>query len=124
MFFSRPAGHKFVHRGDPVSVDFTTGNFVKDDAWHDLDLSSIIPLGTKLVFFRITCECVNAARNVLFRKNGDSNFANIVQILTQISNLNISADICVSPDATRKIEYLVNPDTWDVIDLVVKGWIV
>ena len=124
MFFSRRAGHKYIHRGDPTDVDFTTVDFIKDDTWRSLDLSSIIPVGTKLVFFRVTCECVNAARNILFRKGGQSSFYNTVQILTQVGNLIIAVDISVSPDATRKIEYLVNPDTWDVIDVVVKGWLV
>ena len=46
-----PEGAELVNRGDPDAYDFTLGDFIRDSAWHDLDLSAIIPVGTRAIIF-------------------------------------------------------------------------
>lgn len=124
MFFRQAAGNIYIYRGDPASYDWTIGDFVKDDAYHDLDLSSIIPVGTKLVHLHCIGRCDTVGAHIQFRKNGQSNGINNAVLNMQGANITIAADLFVQPDADRKIEYDIFADTWAIINLVVRGWLV
>lgn len=43
------ASFEYVDRGDSTNWDFVQTDFIQDGVWHDLDLSSIIPEGTRVV---------------------------------------------------------------------------
>lgn len=116
-------GYGFFHdRGDPSSSDKTAANFTTDDTWRDLDLSSIVPAGTKTISLRLTVRDDAAGSLLAFRKNGNSNGINDGEIYTQVANVYNSADILVACDSNRVIEYKATNTTWTDIYLVVKGW--
>lgn len=112
----------FVDRGDPAAWDFIVGNFTRDAAWHDLDLSGIVPAGAKAVavFGKITTDAVGSVFRL--RKNGNANAFNLTELRTTVANVSASYDIITIPDANRVIEYYASVANWFDISLVVKGW--
>ena len=85
MFFSRPAGVKYVDRGDPANFDFDTGAFTDDNTWRELDLSSIIGVGVKTVHLRVRFASDSSGVSLAFRKKGNTNIKNIFHLYSQYS---------------------------------------
>ncbi len=112
----------YVDRGDPVAQDFDDADLTTDGAWHDLDLSSIVPNGAIAVALRLSVKDGAVDSRVRFRKNGNSNTANVAQIRTQVIDLFINADLKVGCDSNRVIEYWASSLAFTNIDITVKGW--
>lgn len=110
-------------RGDPAAADFTLATpLTTDGAYHDLDLSSIVPAGAKMVCLRVLVEDNAAGSYVRFRKNGNTNDLNYGEIYTQVSGVLNSADIIVACDVNRVIEYKATSTTFTGISITVKAW--
>lgn len=109
-------------RGDPAAYDFTTVDFTTNGAWHDLDLSGVVPAGAKTV-----CLGMHIADNIpgvdfYLRKNGNANAVNQTWMEILVANAYVHADAIVQIDTDRKIEYWASNTTWSAIFLTVKGW--
>ena len=116
-------GHRFVDRGDPSSVDFSVGDFTTDSTWRDLDLSSIVPVGAVAVLLHVIVKDDVTNSQMLFRRNGNSNVWNRSVVATQAANISIFADIIVSCDSNRVIEYNgITAVAFTTISVIVKGW--
>jgi len=114
--------NSFFNRGDPSVPDFTTDNFIKDTTWRSLDLSGIIPAGTKAVLLVCDFRSTIGARRVRFRTHGNSNIYNISHCRNPMADLNYAYDITVPTDGHRQIEYNVTAATYPELSLTVKGW--
>lgn len=112
----------FVDRGDPAAWDYTLNDFTRDAAWHDLDLSGIVPAGAKAiaVFMKIKSNVVGS--NLRLRTNGNVNTSNLTELKTQVANVIISFDVVTIPDGNRVVEYYASLAVWTDISLIVKGW--
>lgn len=117
-------GMNYVDRGDPSEFDFTLGDFITDGNWHELDLSSIVPEGTKAVHFRITIQSVNIANYFVFRKKGNINERNKLAVRTQVATVPSDGDGIVSCSVDRKIEYKSTNTTFQALILNVSGWFI
>jgi len=114
--------HVFVDRGDPAAADFLKGDLTLDGAWHDLDLSGIVPSNAKAVALYVALFATDVNQNIWFRTNGNVNTYNVSRAFTQTSLIWSTGDFIVPLDEARKIEYMsVNP-TWISISITVKGW--
>lgn len=123
MFF-RKKPLQFIGRGDPAVYDFTLTDFTTNDAYHDLDLSAIIPKGTKLVLLRVVLIADAGYRSFHLRTNGQSNEINRAYCRTVTGGSGASADLYVVPDANGVIEYKASNITWTNIDICIAGWFV
>ncbi|GAI20613.1 unnamed protein product [marine sediment metagenome] len=112
----------FVDRGDPGTWDFELGDFTLDGNWHDLDLSSIVPEGTKAIAMYVLLRTTSTAKYLIFREKGNAYEKNIAMLQTVIANVPIRGDYIVSLDANRKIEYIGTPNVINLIRFCVKGW--
>lgn len=112
----------FVDRGDPSVVDFDEGDLTTDGAWHDLDLSSIVPSGATAVALRVVLTD-DAGQYIQFRKNGDSNDVAHPSVRTQVNAVAVIHQITVFCDSDQVIEYRTTSATWAQIDVTVYGWI-
>ncbi len=112
----------FVDRGDPANFDFVTVDFTQDNAWHELDLSSIITLGAKLILFDFDYRNVAANRHIELRKNGQTNNKNHTEIHTRVAAQDDHAMLVVAPDLNRVIQYKVATAGWASINATVRGW--
>lgn len=113
---------KFYDRGDPASVDFDVGDITTDGSWYDLDLSSIVPAGTKLVLLHVAVNDNVSNSYIMFKKKGNTNSENRGMVRTQVADRTISTDIMVACDDNRVVEYLGSNDTFVAIEITVKGW--
>lgn len=112
----------FTDRGDPAAADKIATDLTIDSAYHDWDLSAIVPAGATSVLIRVTANNTGAGATLLLRKNGISNAVNITRIDTQVKGVYVSRDAVVPCDSGRVIEYYVlNSGTWN-ITLAVGGW--
>ncbi|MHA1304367.1 MAG: hypothetical protein ACTSPI_11775 [Candidatus Heimdallarchaeaceae archaeon] len=113
---------KFYDRGDSADWDFNVNDFTKDDSWHDLDLSSIVPEGATAVALRLMINNTSLLSEVHFRKNGQAN-TNSSVIFTQVVGRRFGGDIIVACDSNRFIEYRIASATgWSELYVAVKGW--
>jgi len=63
----KPPG--FEDRGDPAVYDYDKNDLTKDGAWHDLDLSGIVPENAKAVFIIGHVQGNGIDWTIMFRKN-------------------------------------------------------
>ena len=119
-----PGALDYADRGDPSSHDFTTGDFTKDSAWHDLDLSGIIAENAVAVILRIDLINSSVTHSISVRKKGNSNTKNLGAIFANVSNVPITGHFIVAVDNNRKVEYMSSTTGWGTINITVVGWFV
>lgn len=112
----------YEDRGDPADFDYDIGDFTRDESWYDLDLSSIVPAGVKVVSLMCRVNSAGAGRWIMFRKNGNVNNISQSRVVAQVANVSNFQDLIVACDTNRVIEYRVTAAGFTDLDLVVKGW--
>lgn len=112
----------FVYRGDPAAFDFEIGDFTKDGAWHDLDLSAIIPENSKGVALFIILRATAVGRYIALRRGGQTNSSNQTYMLVQVAGVMFTLDVIVPIDSNRIIQYKIHAGVDQRCDLTVKAW--
>ena len=108
-------------RGDPAAADFTQATLTVDGAWHDLDLSGIVPVGAKTVLLRLSIDD-NAINHVIgVAEQSVSNFVNIYTLRTTVANVFNQGDCIVALNGNRKVQYVITAAT-NTIVITVAGW--
>jgi len=113
-------GTTLVDRGDPSSADWAIGDLTADNAWHDLDLSSIVPAGAGHVLLRVEGD-VAQQQEVLFRENGNSNAYNVSGLKFYGESRTHRDDCIVAVDSSRTIEYKISA-ALNYLNITVGGW--
>ena len=111
----------FYDRGDPSEIDFLTPTFIADGVWHDLDLSGIVPHGSFAVLVRVRNGGASTATTFRFRKKGNVNALNILDINQTAANFNTYRDGIVFCDSNSVIQY-ITPAGSGARELTVRGW--
>jgi hypothetical protein len=93
-----------------------------DNTWRDLDLSSIIGTGEKLVFIFISCQDNTANAYFQLRKNGQSNANNISGINILVANVYHYLVASVFCDSNGIIEYKAS-EAFSNINMTIIGWV-
>jgi len=112
----------YVDRGDLSAVDLTVSEGNKNANFHDWDLSSICPAGTKSVLISIFVSCDAAGKNLYLRKNGNSNMYALSGWTTQTTGSNQQFSQWVACDTNRVIEYYVQDTHITNAIFTVMGW--
>ena len=115
---------KYVDRGDPAAYDFDQTVLVTDGAWHDLNLSSIVPAegASHLVHLCFNIVDDSAGKYIQFREKGNSNAYNVLDLINQVANFPIIYDGFVLMDSSRVIEYRCSNTVFTTLGIVVRGW--
>jgi len=122
MFYDRPAGIYWVDRGDTATPDLETGDFVADSAWHDLNLSGIVPSNAILMYCRLILNSVNLGDRLLLRKKGYTSEYNMSDIRIVVPNIYTIAYPIISLNENGIAEYKrLNPE-FNFIEMTVRGW--
>ena len=111
-----------INRGDPASADFSAFTMIADDAWHELDLSAIVPAGAKGVLMFVDVGNANAGKHARFRPHGNVNEFNVSSLVTQVGGLFYECDRVCLIDADRHIDYYFSAGAWIVRFMTIKGW--
>lgn len=120
-------GDKYIDRGDATGYDFTHPDFTQDNAWHELDLSSIIPEEAKGQLIHISAlykhETVTGGW-IEIRENGNVNAYNVRTMQILVTNItHYDPDVWVMCDSDGKIEYKTSGvNALTSIQLTIVGW--
>lgn len=112
----------FIDRGDPAAKDFTRADFTTDNAWHDRDLSAIVPANAKGVCMRVAIKADVINAYFYLKEKGNVIDANIVSRRTLVANVAHEMSAVCALDENRKIEYKAKNVTWQTMDITVKNW--
>jgi len=112
----------YVDRGDPAAMDYVKTDLTIDGAWHDLNLSAIVPAGAKAVLLRTSLQSGAATDKIRYRKNGNTNEINACGCESLRANVARTRLGVTAIDANRVIEYNADNIAWTTLELVVRGW--
>lgn len=112
----------FVDRGDPAAYDWAKEDLTLDGAWHDLDLSTLIPAGAKAVFIMGHLKGAGAEWGIKFRKKGNTNEINHGGMQTLRANITRHRSSTVAVGSDRVIQYKADNEAWTTLDLSVRAW--
>jgi len=112
----------YIDRGDPAVYDKDKTDLTIDGAWHDLDLSSIVPAGAKAVLLKTRLQSANPGDAMRYRNNGNTNEINACGCEALRANVIRTRLGITSLDANRVIEYNADNIAWTLLDIVVRGW--
>lgn len=118
-----PLDGVFTAREDVAAYDKELADFTRDYAWHDWDLSSIVPDGAKAIALLVLMS--GTAGNLIFqvRPNGYTNAHTAPELRSQVSGVYVGGTLVVACDAARVIEYRAsNSAAWSTIAATVIGW--
>ena len=112
----------FVNRGDPPVYDFAKEDLTLDGAWHDLDLSAIVPDVARAVFIVGHVEGNGIDWTIMFRKKGNTNEVNHGGMETIRANVerHRSSTVAIGPD--QIIQYKADNQNWATLSLAVRAW--
>jgi|SRR3989339_1444278 len=113
---------EFHDRGDSSSNDFVLADLTTDGTWRDLDLTSVVPLGTKAVILEVGIQDDVANSVIQFRKNGNTNASNTQLVRTQAANIFMEGHIIVAC-TDGIIEYWATNTTFGSAYVNVTGWL-
>lgn len=112
----------FIDRGDPATPDFAVGDFLQDGAWHEKNLSAIVPVEAKAILIRLKLTGPVINSSVAFRERGNFNEENVSKATIQVAPIETNQDMVFSIDPTRIIDYKASNVVFFEIELTVKGW--
>ena len=100
-------GERYISRGDVAVADFDKDDLIADNDYHELDLSSLCPVGTKIVRIRVNATWGVADKAIFIRKKGYVNETNIGRWQIPIANhwVDNQQDIDIGED--RIVEYKI-----------------
>ena len=116
----QPIDGQHATKGDATGLDFQYPGLTDDGAWHDLDLSSIVPVGAVAVLLRVGLQGDSNNKKARFRRNGNSNDHTVSVQETVVADVNQYAEHVIACDANRIIEYKLN--TVDGCNIWILGW--
>ena len=112
----------FVDRGDPAAYDFAKEDLTIDGAWHELDLSAIVPDVARAVFIIGHVEGNAVDWKIRFRKKGNTNDINHGGMETLRANVTRHRSSIVAIGSDQIIEYKADNQAWTTLSLAVRGW--
>jgi len=112
----------FIDRGDPRFADWGEGDFTHDNAWHDLDLSGIVPVGAKCVLIRVWASSFWITSYFDLRMKGNSWNQNSSVAQMQVSGQTYCKDMTCALNGQQVIQYRSNSPGWNFLNTTVRGW--
>jgi len=112
----------FVDRGDPAVYDYAKEDLTIDGTWHDMDLSGIVSAKAKAVFIIGHLQGNGIDWTIMFRKKGNVNEVVHGGMETIRANVERHRSSIVALDDNRVIQYKIDNQAWDILDLAVKAW--
>jgi len=122
MFFSRPAGLKYVNRGDIVLPDYDKTTLTIDGAWHSLNLVAIIPANAKLVCLDLEVKDELVGVKLSINCAGFSLHGTLYRVKTVVTNESIARGVTVPLTNNAIIQYRVDDIVWLTANISVMGW--
>ncbi len=116
--------HGFVDRGDPAAGDFSQADLTMNDAFHDLNLSAIVPTNAQAVILSIFAITPGSGGgSIVFRKKGSSNQKNVGGCIPNVAATAYLFETTVAIGPSGIIQYKVEVE-YSLISITVRGWLI
>lgn len=112
----------YVFRGTINAHDFGTVSFTQDGAWHNLDLSSIVPEGASAVNLHGSGKSANISTILLLIKKGSGSSRAYCQLRCQVANHQNCFRRTFALGSDRKLEYKISDPPFSLLNISVVGW--
>jgi len=122
MFFKRRAGVRWYDRGNLFSADFSIGDFITDGTWRDLDISSIVGAGERLVLMSGRLADNAGNKTMTLRTKGNTFAKNVDIACTQVADRLYTHSFWVYTNVDGVIQYNIDIATWSEIGLTIRGY--
>ena len=115
---------KYVDIGDPSAYNWSEATLTLNGSWHDLDLSSIVPLAgaSHLVHFKLMIKDTTVGRSILFRTKGKSYNTVCPGAYVQVANQYKIVMFSIPCNSSRVIEYQATSAAWSNVYLAIVGY--
>ena len=117
-----PPASALVIRPQYTSEDFTLPDFNNNNAWHDLDLSGIVPDKAYAVVVNLRVHTVSFTASTRWRRKGSTTEWGVVKAGTAPSANFRWHQLIIACDSNRVIQYRNTTGTWTTMDFNVYGW--
>lgn len=124
MFFSSPAGGKYVDRGLQETTDYTEETLDMTAGWHELDISGIIGKGEKLVLIELYLASATGNREFVLRTHNQEDTKNFGSMFTGDTGGKKAQLMSVLTDKDGKIDHFTSLATGDFMHATIRGWFV
>ena len=116
-------GSLFTGRGDLTSNDLDQISMTFDGAYHEWDISSIVPAGTDLVYIKadITDDAVGSYVWIQ-QKDFDGNINNGMIVVQEANKINFGHFLIPCDPTLRLLEYITSNVAINLAHLSVLGW--
>jgi len=112
----------FVSRGDPANADFELGNFTTDNAFHDLDLSAIVPADAKAASICTVARDTTDIGSIKIQRSDYNSIRTMGgQAIIKANRIEYEM-FTISMNTDRKIKYSISASGWNFLTLTVAGW--
>lgn len=122
MFYHRRAGVQWTDREDIAAVDYNVTTLTADGNWHDLDISSIVGAGKKLVVIESNLKDNAGGKVMLMRTKGNVNEINVSPCGTVKADKTCSRNMLLYTNENGVVQYIIDTGVWAITDLTVRGW--
>lgn len=114
-------GLKYIDRGNLASHDFESADFTVENAWTNIDLSSIVPVNAKQI--NLLVQWTNAVGGFAFkvRDYGNSNEINIISLCSV--GAAVVQEIAMINITSQKLQYYLTGIAWKTAaNISILGW--
>ena len=117
-----PPSSALVIRPQYTSEDFTLPDFNNNNAWHDLDLSGIVPDKAYAVIVNLRILTIGATESTRWRRKGSTTESGAVKAGTAPYANFRWHQLIIACDSNRVIQYRNTAGAWTYMDFNVYGW--
>lgn len=106
----------------PAAADWDYTAFTRDSAYHDFDMSAVVPSGAVLVALTVYMKRSAVGKQWRWRSTSWNTVYGNEYLFSQVANIDLAASILVPIDATGKVSYYAESVNWVAGNVTVKGW--
>lgn len=106
----------------PGIAHFTQVDLTIDEAYHKLELGSILPAGASAANISIRATCDAAGELIRFRHPDDARMQGRCILWTQAAGVTQQEVWAQGVDNLLNCEYYISNANWPMIQILIKGW--
>ena len=107
---------------EPTSADYTQATLTEDDAFHELDISGIVPANTTAIAVSLIVSDGSVGARGRLRSSSQSSFYQALEIQVNVANKTITNNGIVGVSG-QAIDYAFNV-VFTYISITILGWYV
>lgn len=112
----------YVHNPPTAGWDFHEADFIEDGTWRTIDLSAIIPVGTKAVHFVGRFENTTVGKGFHFSTPGNIATVRYQSGYIQVAMIRKGMVFIITPNEDREISYFFSAGGWIQDRINILGW--